>query len=89
MPPIDAWPDKWSGFNIAPPSAQGVRQALNAEIVTNQRDRQSIAGLIRVIGSPEFQAGLQRIPGITPQQVTIIGGFKKMSGMDSETETPR
>jgi hypothetical protein len=64
-------------------SEQGARQALHGEIVTNQNDRQSIAGLMRMIGSPEFQANVQRSPGITPEQKTIIGGFKTMSGMDS------
>ena len=29
---------------------------------------------------------LLEVSGITPDQKTIIGGFKKMSGMDSETE---
>src|SRR5690242_2350474 len=29
---------------------------------------------------------LLEVSGITPDQKTIVGGFKKMSGMDSETE---
>lgn len=36
-----------------------------------------------LFGSYNF---LLEVSGITPDQKTIIGGFKKMSGMDSETE---
>ncbi len=65
------------------PSQAGVRQALNGEVVSDRRDREALAKLLTIIGTPQIQAMLQNAQSLSPEQRRIATGFKSLSGMDS------
>ncbi len=75
---------KWSIPEIEI-STQGQFEAMNGHFISDSSDRQAIAYILRMIAvSPLLKTKLQQEARLEQNSKTIIGGFKKMSGMDSE-----
>jgi hypothetical protein len=72
----------------AAPACQGLDgegAATDDHAAATATSAQALSATVALGGPDTFPVRLQ-IAGITPDQKTIIGGFKTISGMDSETE---
>jgi hypothetical protein len=74
----------------AAPACQGYDEegaATDDQAAATATSAQALSATVTVaLGGPDTFPVRLTISGITPDQKTIIGGFKTMSGMDSETE---
>ncbi len=64
-------------------SQAGARQVLNGDVVSDQCDRQAIASFLRIVCSQQILTSVGNSQGLSPEQRSVVSGFKSLSGMDS------